>query len=425
LADEACNAIVRSVALTFGSAKPVCATAVGSFDCPHALAAASVSHMATVVRMPNYRMPGCQQRGVILVVEGMGRRGQGLRGSASTAPKYNAPGNSWPRCDRGRSDALPEALTRLRQGTRLALTRLERGTLMKKASLLLAPVLGSVALVACTSTTSSPVVVCGPDNVAVTNAEVVAAANYEAAWYYGALDPVPLGFYTVADVSVGGDPDPSYAPTGSGPPSQSPPGSATPIVDAGGPVAPVADAGVGASSAAAASAVAASVGHYYPNGCATATASGNVVTFKLNNCTGPLGLVGSSGTVTATLNLATSGTLTATASGQKTLQANSQTSGTGPGGNDIMHTGMYTLVWPTGTGCATLNGTLSGIGSGTYAGTSTTITNYVACANKCPQSGMTVSSFNGGNVTLSFNGSTSAQCTSSIGTSASIPLNCP
>ena len=80
---------------------------------------------------------------------------------------------------------------------------------MKKTSLLLAPVLGSVALVACTSTTSSPVVACGPDNVAVTNAEVVAAANYEAAWYYGALDPVPLGFYTVADVSVGADPDPS------------------------------------------------------------------------------------------------------------------------------------------------------------------------------------------------------------------------
>ena len=190
------------------------------------------------------------------------------------------------------------------------------------------------------------------------------------------------------------------------------------------------------------------MGHYFPNGCATATASGNVVTFKLNNCTGPLGLVGSTGTVTATLNvvsnsvqiqlagngisangatlnLATSGTLTATASGQKTLQANSQTSGTGPGGNNIMHTGMYTLVWPTGTGCATLNGTLSGIGSGTYAGTSTAITNYVACANKCPQSGMTVSSFNGGNVTLSFNGSTNAQCTSSLGTSASVPLNCP
>lgn len=55
LANEACNAMVRSLALTFGSAKPVCATAVGSFDGPHPLAAASVSHIATAARMPNYR----------------------------------------------------------------------------------------------------------------------------------------------------------------------------------------------------------------------------------------------------------------------------------------------------------------------------------------------------------------------------------
>ena len=61
-----------------------------------------------------------------------------------------------------------------------------------------------------------------------------------------------------------------------------------------------------------------------------------------------------------------------------------------------MHSGMYTLVWPTGTGCATINGTLTG--SGTSAGTTTQITNYVACTNECPQSGMTVSSFSGGGV---------------------------
>jgi hypothetical protein len=330
---------------------------------------------------------------------------------------------------------------------------------MKKTSLLLAPVLGSVALVACTSTTSSPVVACGPDNVATTNADVVAAANYEAAWYYGALDPVPLGFYTVADVTVGADQAPVYGGSPAAPVPVVDAGAivaplvdagaiVAPLVDAGAIVAPVADAGVGASSAAAASAVAAAAGNYFENGCATATASGNVVTFTLDDCTGPLGLVGSSGTITATLNvvsnsvqiqlagngitangatlnLATSGTLTATASGQKTLQASSQTSGTGPDGNNVMHTGMYNLVWPTGTGCATLNGTLSGIGSGTYAGTTTQITSYVACANKCPQSGMTVSSFSGGSVTLSFNGSNNAQCTSSIGTSASIGLNCP
>jgi hypothetical protein len=204
----------------------------------------------------------------------------------------------------------------------------------------------------------------------------------------------------------------------------------------------------GASSAAAATAVAASVGKYFPNGCATATATGNVVTFHLNNCSGPLGLVASTGTVTATItvvssavmvqlagnniaangatiNLATSGTLTASASGQKTLQSNTHSNGTGPFGNNIAHTGMYTLVWPTGAGCATLNGTLSGIGSGAFVGTSTTITNYVACLNKCPQSGTTMSTFNGGTVTLAFNGSNTAQCTSSLGTSASIQLNCP
>ncbi|HXN34413.1 MAG TPA: hypothetical protein VN894_21270 [Polyangiaceae bacterium] len=281
---------------------------------------------------------------------------------------------------------------------------------MKKIVGLLAPVLGSAVLLACTSTTSSPVVACGPDDVATTNWDVVVVTNYEAAWYYASLDAVPLGFYTVASV-------------------------------------PVADATLVVSADGAATAVAAAVGQYFPNGCATATASGNVTTFTLNNCTGPLGLVRSTGTVTATftlasnaiqiqlagnkisangatVNLATTGTLTA-ANGQKTLQANSATTGTGPDGNGVAHSGTYTLVWPTGDGCATINGTLSGIGTGAYAGTSTQITNYVACAGKCPQSGTATSSFNGGTATLTFNGSSNAQCSASNGTSASVPLHCP
>ena len=288
---------------------------------------------------------------------------------------------------------------------------------MKNLSLLMAPVFGGVVFAACTSTTTSPAVVCGPDNVATTNWDVVAATNYEAAWYYASLDPIPLGFYAVESAEVGLSADPAAT------------GSTT-------------------SSAAAASAVAAAAGHYFPNGCAAAAASGNVVTFRLNDCAGPLGLVASTGTVTATItlvsnavqiqlagnnisangavvNLATSGTLTAAANGQKTLHSNTQSNGTGPDGNGVAHTGMYTLVWPTGAGCATLNGTLSGIGSGAYSGTNTQISNYVACVNKCPQSGTAVSSFNGGSVTLAFNGSNTAQCTSSMGTSASIPLNCP
>ncbi len=273
-----------------------------------------------------------------------------------------------------------------------------KGGSMKKSTILLAPVLGGIVL-ACTTTTSSLAVVCGPDSVATTNADIVVVTNDEAAFFFASVDAVPLG------------------------------------------------AGAVASSSNAASMVAAAQGVSFPNGCATATASGNVVTFKLNNCSGPLGLVGATGTFTATLtlvnnavqiqlagndisanggtlNLAASGTVTATG-GQKTLAATTRSSGTGPNGNNVAHTGMFTLVWPTGTGCATINATLSGIGSGSFSGTSTRITNLVACVNRCPQSGTAISSFNGGSATLTFNGSTDAQCSASDGTSAGIALNCP
>ena len=207
------------------------------------------------------------------------------------------------------------------------------------------------------------------------------------------------------------------------------------------------DAGLSAASSAAARAVAAAAGNYFPNGCATVTASGNVVTFTLDSCSGPLDLVASSGIFTATLNvvgtsvqtelagnnvmanggtvnLSTSGTFTVT-NGQKTLQATSQSTGTGPNGNSVTHMGMYTLAWPTGTGCATINGSFSGVGSGNFSGTNTQITNYLACSNKCPQLGTTFSAFNGGSVMLTFNGTNNAQCTGSNGTSASVPLVCP
>jgi hypothetical protein len=347
---------------------------------------------------------------------------------------------------------------------------------MKKSHLALPPLIGSAVLAACTSTTSSPVVACGPDNVATTNWDVVAATNYEAAWFYASADPIVFGV-PVAE-APGLSPD-QYAPTPMAPvaptpspvptvpavptptptPTTAPPSTSSPPADAGaeasldaGVVAPAADAGVtapaSAASIAAATAIATSSSRYFPNGCATATASGNVVTFKLSNCSGPLGLLASSGTFTATVNvigsmanlrlagmnvtangatidLSATGTLSVGATGTKTLQVNSQSTGTGPNGNSVAHSGMYTLVWPTGTGCATINGTMSGVGTGQFAGTTTQITNYVTCTNKCPQSGMTVSSFNGGSVTLTFNGSMSAQCNATNGTSASIPLDCP
>jgi hypothetical protein len=248
------------------------------------------------------------------------------------------------------------------------------------------------------------VLACGPDSVATTNSDVVIVNDYEAAFYYASVDGIPVSFYD-------------------------------PPLDVGGL----------ASSADAASAVAGATGKYFQNGCATASVSGNVVTFVLDNCTGPIGLVAASGTVIATLsvrsravdvqlsgsnitangatmNLATSGTLT-TSSGQNTLTANTQTTGTGPNGNSASRSGMYSMVWTPGGGCATINGTLTSTGSILNV-SSTQITNYVACANRCPQSGTSVSSFSGGTVTLTFNGSSTALCNASDGTSANLPLQC-
>jgi hypothetical protein len=236
-----------------------------------------------------------------------------------------------------------------------------------RVTAVLAPAsLAIVMLGACTTgtITAAAVAACGPDAVATTSSDVVLVNDYEAALYYASVDAIPVSFYD-GPASIG-------------------------------------------QSAAAASAVVMAVRTYFPSGCATATASGGVVTFMLDNCSGPLDLVGATGTVTAmlivqsgkvgvqlsgvnlsvngaTINLATSGTVTAS-DGQKTLTSNTQTTGTGPNGNTISHTGTYTMVWTPGSGCASINGALS---STSPAGnvTGTQITNYVACAGKCPQSG--------------------------------------
>jgi hypothetical protein len=254
--------------------------------------------------------------------------------------------------------------------------------------------------------------------VAATNWDVVVVTEDEGAYYWTVADPIPAEVFAVSGAAA---------------------------VATAGQVTTMAV--VLPQDVTAANAVAAAVGNYYPNGCATATANQNVVTFNLNNCTGPLGLTASSGTVTATINtgnnqvqiqlagngvtangatinLSTTGTVTVGANGQKTLQANSQTNGTGPNGNSAAHVGSYTLVWPTGNGCGTMNGQFSGVGTGAYSGTTTQINNWVVCAGRCPQSGTTTSSFNGGSVTLTFNGSNTAQCTSTAGLSASVPLRC-
>ncbi len=261
--------------------------------------------------------------------------------------------------------------------------------------------------VACSTGTPLP---CGPGNAATTTADWVYATNYEAGLYFAAVDPVPLALYTF---------------------------SATPT------------AGATSQSILAANAVVAAVGNNFPNHCASASANQNVVTLDLVNCSGPLGITSLGGAIVETLtvtgngqiqaqltgnNLAangapfhlnTSGAVTVAGNGQKTLTATSMSTGTGPGGTSIARSGTYTVLWPTGTGCATINAAFSGSSSLDAGVMSTTISNYVACTGECAQSGSSTTTASGQSITLTFNGSTSALCNASNGQIASVALTCP
>ena len=282
--------------------------------------------------------------------------------------------------------------------------------------------LGLISAAGCNTSTSSPAFPCvnGQGNAATTTADWVYATNVEAGLYFAAVDPVVPALFTFARVQATATPQASNAAT----------------------------------------AVAQAASANFPNGCATATANQNVVTFNLNSCSGPLGIANLTGIVTATinaigngqvqtiltgtnltstgvttLNLNTSATTTVSANGQKTLTATSMSTGRGPAGNSIAHGGTYTVAWPTSPNCATINATFVGTDAdastldaavAAEAGvTTTTITNYVTCTGMCAQSGTSTTALDGQSVTLTFNGSNTAQCSASNGQAASISIRCP
>jgi hypothetical protein len=277
----------------------------------------------------------------------------------------------------------------------------------------LALALACVCATACTNNNTTPVVPCGPDSFATSTADLVFVTNYEAGLYFAAIDPIPVSLFTFGVVATA---------------------ASTP------------------QSVTAASAVAMAAGNNFPNGCVRATANQNVVTFVLTNCAGPFDITNLSGIVVATLtatgngtvqaqltgaglmangatmNLNTSATAAVSASGQKTLVATSMTSGTGPDGNSLVHSGSYTVMWPTGTNCATIDANLTGTNPTVVTnGASTIIMNYVTCKGMCPRSGSstTTATANGQSVTLTFNGTSTAMCSASNGQTAAVPLRCP
>jgi hypothetical protein len=185
--------------------------------------------------------------------------------------------------------------------------------------------------------------------------------------------------------------------------------------------------------------------YFTPAGCATETYSGATVTYRLNNCTGPYGLLRATGTLTATYALRPGGfrvTLASTgfkvnsasvdvdavgdytvSGATRTLTVTGKSSGTGSRGFTVTRDGNYTVT--ADATCVTLNGTwMTTIGA---RGWTTTVAGFKQCTGMCPAAGaslVVMGRVNRLTTTVTTNGSDTAAWSTSNGKSGTINLVC-
>lgn len=178
-----------------------------------------------------------------------------------------------------------------------------------------------------------------------------------------------------------------------------------------------------------------------PAGCATATTSGATTTVQIAGCTGPRGLVQLDGTIVVTITAVTLTSISFTASstdfqvgggaldlaltgtyhdvaGTRSVTVSSMTTGTGPRGHEITHTGDYTASWDGA--CATVDGAWATAGE---VGTRSLDVAMTRCTTGCPRGTVRRTGVAGRSLEITFDGSAVATWTSSART-GTIPLAC-
>lgn len=183
-----------------------------------------------------------------------------------------------------------------------------------------------------------------------------------------------------------------------------------------------------------------------PAGCATSTQAGATVTYVLNDCSGPYGLVNVTGTIVAQYARAPGGgvqvTLTSTGlkanratldlaatvraqaqGGVKRAQVEVDALGTGPRGTPLRRQGSYAVIFDATAQCFTLEGTWETTVAGASA--STQVSGYQRCAGACPKAGGTVvhTSARGRVTTVRYDGSATASFETAQ-RSGAVPLLC-
>lgn len=203
----------------------------------------------------------------------------------------------------------------------------------------------------------------------------------------------------------------------------------------------------GLTSASAATAAAAAAGtKFVLPACLSKVVAGNVVTYTLNNCSGPYGLLLVTGTMTATYTVSVNGSTpsvtvdlaatglkvngmtvdvatTAKISGPSTNRSASVTStskATTSRGNSITHAGMYDATWDGM--CMTLSGNFATqTNSNSYA---TVISSYKKCLNACPTQGTVTFTNLSNTLTITYSGGRQAKLVVNGGAQQTINLLC-
>jgi hypothetical protein len=176
---------------------------------------------------------------------------------------------------------------------------------------------------------------------------------------------------------------------------------------------------------------------FQPAGClqVTTDTATQTVTYVFNGCTGPLGLVELTGSLTAVwqaavgaltvdfsaqnfhVNRATISDWQATAvvttnGNERTMTWNAQLSGRTGRGRDFSRTNQKTVTWTVGGSCLGVSGESTGNILG--ARLQTTITSWQRCADSCPDAGSEVQVKNLGNgdfIDIKYLGGSTAQLT--------------
>ena len=187
---------------------------------------------------------------------------------------------------------------------------------------------------------------------------------------------------------------------------------------------------------------------FSPAGCATASATGSDVKLTLDDCSGPRGLLHVTGELDLTASVALSGTISVHASATAlmvnravldidsdatyavsgtthTLTVQTMGSGTGPRGNDIDHSGQYTIQWDTTSQCGSIAGHWgTELSNGSASADRSNDVNLARCAGGCPTGMLTHHFLGGASLTVTFDGSAVAQWSTSTGKSGTVNLSC-